>query len=288
MGNNSSRYFIFKLFTQNNIIMKTIKKLFLLTLLSCLCILNSCKKGEKPVVDFTYTGDGCTASCQVLFTNTTQNGDTFHWEFGDGQTSNEQSPPAHTYSQGGTYNVTLTATNEHGTASISHNILIQTAVNPCAAITCQNGGYCSNGMCICPSGYSGITCNQEVTPSSMRITKIVVTNFTNGGWDVIPASSPDIFVEVGTGTNCSGNLFTSSFYQDAYPGIDYDFIPSSPITVSNPSSPISICLYDSDIVGSDFMTGVNFIPYQSGANFPSVRTLTYNTFSCKVYLTYQW
>lgn len=268
--------------------MKTIKILSFITFIGCLSILHGCKKGEKPDVDFTFTGDGCTASCQVLFTNTTKDGDTFHWDFGDGQTSGDESPAAHTYAQGGTYHVVLTATNENGTASNAHDILIQSAVDPCAGITCQNGGYCSNGVCICPDGYTGANCTQEVTPSSMRITKIVVTDFVNSGWDVFPASSPDIYITVGTGTSCSSGLYTSSYYQDAYPGPNYDFIPSSPLVISNPTTPVSICLYDDDVSGDEFMSGVQFTPYQSGADFPSVRTLTVSGLTCKVYFTYYW
>ncbi len=30
--------------------------------------------------------------------------------------------------------------------------------DPCAAITCQNGGTCNNGTCACPSGFSGTNC----------------------------------------------------------------------------------------------------------------------------------
>ncbi|NIP35046.1 MAG: PKD domain-containing protein [Thermoplasmata archaeon] len=38
---------------------------------------------------------------------------TYHWDFGDGTTSNEQNP-SHTYDKKGTYTVTLTTTDSHG------------------------------------------------------------------------------------------------------------------------------------------------------------------------------
>ena len=351
--------------------MKTIKILSIITFIGCLSILHGCKKGEKPSVDFTFQGGGCTAPCAILFSNTTKDGDTFNWDFGDGQNSQEETPSAHTYNQGGTYTVVLTATNEHGTSSNSHDVFIQQSIqsqlptasftitnngctepcavtfnnssqnadsyswnfgdnsspstatnpnhtytndgsytvtltatnssgsnqalqtvtignNPCAGVTCLNGGSCVNGVCNCPTGYTGANCGSEVTPSSMRITKITVTNFVNDGWDVFPASSPDIFITVGTGTSCSSGLYTSTYYQDAYPGPNYDFIPSSPLVISNPTTPVAICLYDDDLSGSEFMSGVNFTPYQSGADFPSVRTLTVSGLTCKVYLTYYW
>lgn len=184
----------------------------------------------------------------------------------------------------------LTAVNAYGTSSISESVLIQGQTDPCAGVTCLNGGTCVNGSCNCTTGYTGSNCGTEVTPSSMRITKIVVTDFENSGWDTFPASSPDIFINVRTGTSCSpsGGLYTSSYYQDAYPGPNYDFIPSSPIVITNPTAPIAICLYDDDVSGEDFMIGVNFTPYQNGNNFPSSRNLSISGLSCTVYFTYYW
>jgi hypothetical protein len=158
----------------------------------------------------------------------------------------------------------------------------------CINVTCQNNGVCVNGTCVCPTGYTGANCSSEATPSSMRITKIVVTNFFNSGWDTFPASSPDIYINVGTGTSCSTGLYASGRYQDAYPGPNYDFVPNNPLVISNPTSPISICLYDYDVSGDDFMAGVNFNPYQSGADFPAMRTVSVSGLTCDVYFTYYW
>lgn len=55
----------------------------------------------------------------VVFTNQTQfvNAEPdYSWDFGDGQTSTENSP-SHTYTSGGTYTVTLTATNDCGNST---------------------------------------------------------------------------------------------------------------------------------------------------------------------------
>src|SRR3990167_6773530 len=34
---------------------------------------------------------------------------------------------------------------------------------PCATVTCQNGGTCKDGTCICPNGYYGVNCEKVST-----------------------------------------------------------------------------------------------------------------------------
>lgn len=74
-----------------------------------------------PTAGFTSTVNGATAT----FTNTSQNGISYNWAFGDGQTSTAQNP-AHTYAGDGTYTVTLTATNPCGTSTFTQTVTVQT------------------------------------------------------------------------------------------------------------------------------------------------------------------
>ncbi|HLP49286.1 MAG TPA: PKD domain-containing protein [Chitinophagales bacterium] len=62
----------------------------------------------QPVAGFTSATQG--AAYTIAFTNTTTNGTTYNWSFGDNQSSATESP-VHTYTANGTYTVTLTATN---------------------------------------------------------------------------------------------------------------------------------------------------------------------------------
>lgn len=69
---------------------------------------------------------GFTVSTNVFvanFTNTTPNGTSYSWNFGDGGTSNQVNP-SHTYSADGTYSVTLTATNNCGTNNFTQDVLV--------------------------------------------------------------------------------------------------------------------------------------------------------------------
>jgi hypothetical protein len=63
---------------------------------------------KPPVSGFTYKiGPGIN---EVIFTNTSQHGDNYVWNFGDNTTSSLNSP-THSYASNGTYTVTLTASN---------------------------------------------------------------------------------------------------------------------------------------------------------------------------------
>ncbi len=62
---------------------------------------------HKPTADFAQTID----NGKVTFNNNCLNSVLWHWDFGDGKSSNEQKP-IHTYAQAGNYDVTLTAYSE--------------------------------------------------------------------------------------------------------------------------------------------------------------------------------
>ncbi|MBI1835853.1 MAG: PKD domain-containing protein [Flavobacteriia bacterium] len=63
----------------------------------------------------------------VSFTNTSTDAVSWHWDFGDGMSSDEENPE-HTYSAANTYTVTLTVTNAFGCTSSIDYYLIVTAV----------------------------------------------------------------------------------------------------------------------------------------------------------------
>lgn len=100
-----------------------------------LLLIQSCVKGPSlieelpkppppiPTPDFVFSVGTIPAQSTVTFTNKTLNGDTYLWEFGDGETSSEQNP-VHFYQNGGTYNVKLTSYNVSGSKSIERAVSV--------------------------------------------------------------------------------------------------------------------------------------------------------------------
>ncbi|MBN2681980.1 MAG: T9SS type A sorting domain-containing protein [Bacteroidales bacterium] len=75
-----------------------------------------------PVADFSYTVDTTT----VVFTNLSTGADSYAWSFGDFIGSSTEENPQHTYILDGSYDVTLTVSNECGSASITYTVGIST------------------------------------------------------------------------------------------------------------------------------------------------------------------
>jgi Zn-dependent metalloprotease/PKD repeat protein len=190
--------------------------------------------------DFVAIGTkGCTAPFTVSFTNLSNNGATFNWNFGDGGTSTQENP-THTFNTPGVFNIQLYADGGacgNDTEIKSGYIDIQTG-NPCPVnmvpnstttkIECQgilydNGGanniYSANQntiVTIAPTGATQVLLN---------IVSIDIESFTNCGYDYlkiydgIDTSASLIGKYCNTNTpptsiNSSGGSITIYFHSD--------------------------------------------------------------------------
>lgn len=73
------------------------------------------------------------APLEVQFFNESENASTFHWEFGDGNTSSEEDP-LHVYTTDGTYTVSLTVTNGHLSDKATIQNMIQVGASGIEAV----------------------------------------------------------------------------------------------------------------------------------------------------------
>jgi PKD repeat protein len=98
-------------------------------------VLNSCGDDETddvlPVIaNFNYEVQGL----RVAFENTSENGTSYLWDFGDGNTSTEENP-AHVYATGGDFTVTLVVTGNSETAEKTSVLTIIEPIDPFQALT---------------------------------------------------------------------------------------------------------------------------------------------------------
>lgn len=103
------------------------KRMYLIRLLSTVgfvMLFTSCEKEpDPPTASFTASKSSALVGEMITFTNTSQNADTFEWDFGDGSTSTSENP-SHAYSTNGNFTVTLTVTGEGGSNSVTRNVTI--------------------------------------------------------------------------------------------------------------------------------------------------------------------
>ena len=98
---------------------------------------------EMPTADFTSDGTSGDAPLTVSFTDQSiGNPTSWSWNFGDGNTSTAQNP-SHTYTAAGTYDVSLTATNEAGSDTMTKMAYIEVSQAP--APTSQFSGTPTSG-----------------------------------------------------------------------------------------------------------------------------------------------
>ncbi len=162
--------------------------------------------------------------------------------------------------------------------------------NPCENVTCLNGGVCVNGDCDCADGYSGPSCGDQITPTSIRVSKIDVTRFpatesSGGGWDL--TSGPDIYVELFKG---STSVWMSSIYYENASQTTYSFNISPTYDITSPNEQYTVRLYDYDSSDADdFMGGIIFYPYSNDNGFPSTLSIDGGgDVAFKLYFSYVW
>jgi PKD repeat protein len=87
----------------------------------------------KPKAAFSSNKTSCDAPCTVAFSNTSQNADTYRWDFGNGDSSNDMNP-TYTFKSSGQFIVKLTAIRNDQQHVATHEIAVGNAPPPAAPI----------------------------------------------------------------------------------------------------------------------------------------------------------
>ena len=179
---------------------------------------------------------------------------------------------------------------------------------PCVPITCLNGGTSTTECgCNCPQGYTGSDCSTQITPTKITITKIRVkylpnTTATGGYWDITGLNptnaSPDILVTMDNSSFTEIYRSTTYYKNVISDGVTYyDFVPSTPISITSVNSVLILNLWDYDGADSNINDGIDdnmgFVVhyvYSSTGGFPSTITVSDTTIplSFELTLSYTW
>ncbi len=127
-GYKDTGYFTITLIASNNQCSDTLKKIDYIHI-------------DAPIAKF-QTSPQCTQPYLRQFTDKSIGAQTWHWDFGDGQTATSQSP-SHTYGSPGKYMVQLIVTNS-SCADTSNTQVIIADEHPVIAFTLPGGAACRN------------------------------------------------------------------------------------------------------------------------------------------------
>jgi hypothetical protein len=146
----------------------------------------------------------------------------------------------------------------------------------------------------CPDGYQGSNCTDEITPTRIKIHKIVITSFPPAtidetGWD-LSFGNPDIYIILDGPDGETVNSLSWGVFENADSTLDYTYEFDNTY-IEGVNSIHSIVLYDDDgLLGGELMAQQFFTPYTSGQDFPTILTITNSNsfFQAKLYVTYEW
>ncbi|ABS55305.1 PKD domain containing protein [Methanoregula boonei 6A8] len=206
-----------------------------------------------PVASFTASPTSGNGPLTVQFTDTSINSPTmWYWDFGDGSSAGTTASPAHTYTDPGTYTVTLTASNQYGSDTITQYDIVTV-----------NGQVMSNGAIYAQSVPYGATI--YVNGDSYGTAPVTINNLFAGTYSVMAYMS-GYTTDVRTITVYSGQ--TTGYYPSLQPS------PNPPGTLGSiyaQSSPAGATIY------------VNGVSY--GTSPRTINNLLPGTYSVMAYLS---
>ena len=145
---------------------------------------------------------------------------------------------------------------------------------------------------VCPQGFTGSACTDQIAPTKITITKISVLGFeplNNGQYWDSNSGLADVMISL-LGNNIL--LWESTYSVDCNPNSEYNYIPSpNPVSIFPAAfnNPMTVVLIDYDgQVLDPVIDNISFSIYSNNNGLPSVLHLTQGYTKVDVHLTYTW
>ena len=139
-----------------------------------------------PTANFSFSPLTGSAPLTVTFTNTSVNGATYSWNFGDNTALSTDIAPTHVYQQSGNYTITLTATNQYGSSAISKDITVSIAQNQPPTVSISNP---PNNSSVVVGQQIALTANATDGDGSVASVQFRVNNVNAGAALIAPPYS---------------------------------------------------------------------------------------------------
>ena len=154
---------------------------------------------------------------------------------------------------------------------------------------CGDHGICNETTktCDCKPGYIGPKCEFESAPNGMSITAIRVRKYPalNSGalWDTFSSyADPYVIVYSSNGVK----LHESAYYEEVPPTTAFSWNTNIDV---NPLLEVKLVVYDYDSGANDSVMGtVFFKPYETGLNFPTIKTIDQNGLIVDIFYSYRF
>lgn len=154
---------------------------------------------------------------------------------------------------------------------------------------CGEHGICNETTktCDCKPGYIGNQCASEKAPNGMHITGVRVRQYpalNNGvSWDTFSSYADPYFILY----DLNGvKIFESFYYEEVPPNTQFSWLTNIDV---NPLLEVKLVLYDYDSGSTDSVIGtVFFKPYETGLNFPTIKTINQNGLIVDIFYSYQF
>jgi PKD repeat protein len=203
---------------------------------------------DAPATSFEFFDD----LFDVEFTNTTIEGTTYSWDFGDGTTSSMESP-SHTYTDEGMFTVVLSATNTCGTTTSSLTLEINAL---------PTAGFNSNSTTGCG-------------PLTVEFNNASSSNVTDWSWTFdggTPATSTE---ENPTVTYATSGSYPVSLTVTSPAGMDESTIENFVVVLAEPIAEIDVIISGNEITATNTGTGADAIAWTVGGESFTTDILEY-------------